>query len=100
MNKPVFRVVGLDHATCDDAYFGEETSTEQNSASAKVEQLCIFRPTEPATVTIRLGDILPTLQGSSSAKLAWVYDFADDPIVITKDFYEVLLTVQRLSDAA
>ncbi len=99
MNKPVFRVVGLDHATCDDAYFGDETSTEKGFASSAVPQLSLFHPSEPETVSIRLRDMLLPLY-SASAKLAWVNDFADDPVVITKDLYEVLLTYQRLKNAA
>ena len=99
MNKPVFRVVGLDHATCDDAYFGDETSTEPILEVAAT-RLSIYQPVEPETVTIRLCDLMPTLQRSASAKLAWVNDFAEDPVVITKDLYEVLLTFQRLSNAA
>lgn len=100
MNKPVFRVVGVDHATCDDAYFGDETSTERNFVEATVTQLSIYQPSEPQTVTIRLCDMLPALQRSASSRLAWVNDFYDDPVVITKDLYEVLLTYQRLKNAA
>jgi hypothetical protein len=99
MNKPVFRVVGLDHATCDEAYFDEETSTDQGFAPATISQLSIFQPSEPETVTIRLCDMLPSLT-AASARLAWVNDFADDPVVITKDLYEVLLTYQRSKNAA
>lgn len=99
MNKPVFRVVGLDQATCDDAYFGDETSTEEGFASSAVPQLSLFHPSEPETVTIRLCDMLLPLS-AASARLAWVNDFADDPVVITKDLYEVLLTYQRLKNAA
>ena len=99
MNKPVFRVIGLDYATCDDACFDDETSTEQGGASPSVSQLSMFLPSEPETVTIRLCDMLPSLS-SASARLAWVNDFADDPVVITKDLYEVLLTYQRAKNAA
>ena len=99
MNKPVFRVVGLDQATCDDAYFGDETSTEGSFVSTAVPQLSLFHPFEPETVTIRLCDMLLPLR-TASARLAWVNDFADDPVVITKDLYEVLLTYQRLKNAA
>ena len=73
MNKPVFRVVGLDHATCEDAYFGDETSTEQNLVEATVTQLSIYQPSEPETVTIRLCDLLPALQRSASATYSWQF---------------------------
>lgn len=100
MNKPVFRVVGLDHATCDEEYCGTETSTSPGVEQMLDAELAIFRPTLPATVTVRLQDMLPAFQRSATARLAWVNDFADDPVVITKDLYDVLLTYQRFKNAA
>lgn len=100
MNKPVFRVVGLDQATCDDEYCGTETSTQPNSPDVFGTELSIWPESEPATVTVRLGDILPALQSSAASRLAWVQDFAEDPVVITKDLYDVLLRFQRLKNAA
>ena len=100
MNKPVFRVVGLDHSTCDSEYRGTETTTKSSSRDAHVAKFSIVPQSIPTTVTVRLRDMLPTLQRSASAGLAWVNDFADDPVVITKDLYEVLLTYERLKKAA
>jgi len=108
MNKPVFRVVGLDHATCDEEYIGAETATQPNSADVFVQNLSIYprpetaqpRPDTAASVTVRLKDLLPALQRSATAQLAWIHDFEDDPIVITRDFYDVLLTYQRLRNVA
>ena len=100
MNKPVFRVVGLDHATCDDEYCGTETSTRPSEEQMLDAELSIFPPTVPKTVTVRLRDVLPAFQLSTTARLAWVNDFADDPVVITKDLFDVLLTYQRFKNAA
>ena len=100
MNKPVFRVVGLDQATCDDEYCGNETTTKSSSAQVLSAELSIYPPSLPATVTVRLRDIFPALQRSAATRLAWVNDFADDPIVITKDLYDVLVTYQRFKNAA
>jgi len=100
MNKPVFRVVGLDHATCDDEYRGAETTTQPTQAKMLETHYSDAHGSEPQTVRVRLGDVLPTLQASVSARLAWVHDFQDDPIVITKDLYEVLLTYRRFKKAA
>ncbi len=100
MNKPVFRVVGLDHATCDHEYPGVETSTKPNAASILPPQYSAMFRSEPDTVRVRLGDVLPALQASMTARLAWVHDFQDDPILITKDLYDVLLTYQRFRKAA
>lgn len=100
MNKPVFRVVGLDQATCDEEYCGTETSTQPNSTDGFGTELSIWPQSEPATVSVRLGDILPALQSSATSRLAWVQDFKEDPVVITKDLYDVLLSFQRLKNAA
>ena len=100
MNKPVFRVVGLDHATCDGEYSGIETSTEPNCPDVLGTELSLWQETEPATVTVHLRDILPILQGTAASRFAWVQDFEDDPVVITKDLYDVLLSFQRLKNVA
>ena len=100
MNKPVFRVVGLDHATCDGEYCGTETSTRPSTEQLLDAELSHFPPTMPATVTVRLRDMLPAFQSSATARLAWINDFADDPVVISKDLYDVLLTYQRFKNAA
>ncbi len=100
MNKPVFRVVGLDQATCGEQYSGAETTTQPNTATMLPAQYSVMMRSELATVRVRLGDVLPVLQASSSARLAWVQDFKDDPVVITKDLYDVLITYQRMKNAA
>jgi len=111
MNKPVFRVVGLDSATCEGAYFGAETITQSKPENREQPKLSVFSVEDvpaavtpailtPATVTVRLKDILPALRNSAAKGLAWVNDFADDPVVISKDLYDVLLTYQRLRRTA
>jgi len=101
MNKPVFRVVGLDHATCDDAYCGTETTTKPTSMDALGVRLYSPEPTECIdTVTVRIRDIMQVLQQSATNRLSWVQDFADDPVVITRDLYDVLLTYDRLRRAS
>ncbi|MFM2094456.1 MAG: hypothetical protein RIS70_1580 [Planctomycetota bacterium] len=43
------------------------------------------------TVTLRLGDILPSLIDAVKRNRTWVRDFADDEITISTDLHEVLL---------
>ena len=101
MNKPVFRVVGLDHATCEAEYCGTETTTKPTSIDMMGSRLYSPPPIDTVeTVTVRIRDIMPALQQSSANRLGWVIDFADDPVVITRDLYDVLLTYQRLKRAA
>ncbi|MEQ1824293.1 MAG: hypothetical protein ABL921_00010 [Pirellula sp.] len=103
MNKPAFRVVAFDHATCDADYCGTETTTKP-CAFDGIKLHTPFdaspeaRPT--ATVTVRIRDIMPALQHAGANKLSWVRDFADDPVVITRDLYDVLLTLERLKRTA
>lgn len=109
MIKPVFRVVGLDQATCDSEYNGAETVTKPIKPG-KPTVLGIFRAdsaTEHSTVpksheviTVRLKDILPALNQASANRLSWVRDFENDPVVVTKDLYDVLLTLERLRRTA
>ena len=101
MNKSVFRVVGLDHATCDADYCGTETTTKPASIDTHVVKLYTPTPTETfETVAVRIRDIMPALLQSSVNRLNWVSDFADDPVVITRDLYEVLLTYQQMKRVA
>ena len=102
MNKPVFRVVGLDQATCEADYCGAETAT-------KPTNFTVFRGETPShepsivssdAVTVRLKDLLPALAQAHSKRLSWVRDFEEDPVVVTRDLYEVLLTLERLKNAA
>ncbi len=95
MNKPVFRVIGLEQATCQDAYCGCVTQTRHQGES-NTDRAPQSRPNE--TVTIKLRDILPAVL-AISARQPWIEDFAEDPVVVTHDFYEVLLTYQSLRRA-
>ncbi len=57
--------------------------------------LDIHRTDEP-NITVSVAQILPLLAEAMASNRAWLKDFADDPVAITSDFYEVLLAFQRL----
>ena len=44
----------------------------------------------PATVSIRLGDLLPLLSTAHRFQFQWLRDFVNDEIRITEDLYQVL----------
>ena len=44
----------------------------------------------PATVSIRLADLLPLLTMAQKAKYMWLKDFMDDEVRISDDLYEIL----------
>ena len=47
-------------------------------------------------ITVALGDILPALADAANVRRAWIEDFADDPITLSADLYEVLLAYREL----
>jgi hypothetical protein len=44
----------------------------------------------PATVSVRLADLLPLVALAHRQNFLWLQDFLDDEVVITEDLYEVL----------
>jgi hypothetical protein len=44
----------------------------------------------PATVCVRLTDLLPLLALARRNNYLWLQDFLDDEVVITEDLYQVL----------
>jgi hypothetical protein len=52
-------------------------------------------PARANTVTVPLGDILPTLADAVLDRRAWVQDFLNDEITISTDLYEVLLAYEH-----
>lgn len=116
MTKPVFRVFGFEDATCSEQYCGCETRTEttsirlavlpddcesvEESSDSAAEFYSTIQPTSDATVTIRVRDLIPAFREAVSNRLAWIHDFQDDPIVVSKDMYEVLIALQNIRRAA
>jgi hypothetical protein len=47
-------------------------------------------------VRIAAGDFFHLIHDAISSKRAWLQDFEDDAMVISRDFYEVLLAYQRM----
>ncbi len=51
-------------------------------------------------VTVTLGEILDVLQDAVDSHRAWLRDFADDPVRISPDLYDVLNTCRQLRSGA
>ena len=51
-------------------------------------------------VTVRLEDVFPLLADAIHGNRSWLNDFADDPVTITSDLYEVLLAYEHHRRAA
>jgi hypothetical protein len=48
----------------------------------------------PATVHMRLGDLLPLVALAHRHNYLWLKDFLDDEVAITADLYEILRAFQ------
>ena len=81
MSQPCLRV-----------FFGSEDSDDRTVIVGSVEP--------HPKMTVSLGEILPALADAMSTDRAWLDDFAEDPVVITADLYEVLLAYQELRPTA
>ena len=47
-------------------------------------------------VRIAAGDFIQLIHDAMTSKHAWLQDFEDESMVISRDFYEVLLAYQRM----
>jgi hypothetical protein len=81
MSQPCLRV-----------FFGSDDSDDQTVIASSVEP--------PPKMMVSLGEILPALTDAMNNHRAWLNDFAEDPVVITADLYEVLLAYQELRPTA
>lgn len=81
MSQPCLRV-----------FFGSDDSDDQTVIAGSVEP--------SPKMTVLLGEVLPALTDAMNTQRAWLNDFAEDPVVITADLYEVLLAYQELRPTA
>lgn len=51
-------------------------------------------------VAVNLGEILPILADALAHDRAWLADFADDPITISRDLQEILLAYKAFRRSA
>ena len=47
-------------------------------------------------VTVKLGDVTTLLDEAHRSNRAWLMDFADDEIQVSRDLFEVLTAVRRV----
>ncbi len=46
--------------------------------------------TQPPSIHVRLGDLLPLIALAHRQNYLWLQDFLDDEVAVTADLYEVL----------
>jgi hypothetical protein len=49
-----------------------------------------YPESQPSTVRVSLGDLLPLVALAQRHNYLWLQDFLDDEVCITEDLYEVL----------
>lgn len=95
------RVISVAHSTCDDCY-RDAPMTIAAISEAWCESPSPAAPQSDAAheqVTLRFRDLLVAVMQSKVKQLAWIDDFQDDPVVVTRDLYEVILALQQFRRA-
>jgi hypothetical protein len=71
-----------------------------NAGRAQRELDRISGTADPRTVMLPLGKLVPLLIDAVEHERVWLKDFAEDPVHIDADFYDVLLAYQKLREQA
>jgi len=121
MISPMHTVIRMEHATIESYYDNAETITlpvvprerymGSTSGSANRGEGVRSMPNPFADsgarkgsgqerVTVRVRDLAQGLRGMAAIQLAWLDDLGDDPVILTRDFYEVFLVCQQVRRAA
>lgn len=50
-------------------------------------------------VRVRVRDLVRGLHSMANSQLAWLDDLGDDPVVLTRDFYEMFVACQQIRRA-
>lgn len=69
-------------------------------------QLRVYRtaeevlPSPPATVPMRLGDLLPLIEDAHKDRFVWLTDFLDDEVKVTPDLFQILEAFREVRPSA
>ncbi len=86
MTKPTLKIYRPDSEDCSARGLG--------SGESMYGSLILEGVIDPVRVSV--GDIVRLLSDAALNRRAWVEDFADDAMVVSRDFYEVLLAYGKL----
>lgn len=121
MISPMQPVVRMEHATIESYYDNAETITlpvvpreryTRSTSGLASRGEGIRRMSNPSSqdgerrglgaerVTVRVRDLAQGLRAMAAIQLAWLDDLGDDPVILTRDFYEVFLVCQQVRRAA
>jgi len=91
MSQPKLRIYSPDVIYSSEA--NDEASTPEGSSSNH-DALILQGMADP--VRIAAGDFIRLVQDAVESNRVWIRDFEDDTLILSRDFYEVLLVYQRL----
>lgn len=97
------RVISVADSTCDECYRDTPMTIGAVSEPWVESQLPAAASQSNAAqepVTLRFRDLLVALMQSKMKQLAWIDDFQDDPVVVTRDLYEVIVALQQFRRAS
>ncbi len=77
-----------------------QPETNSSAGRTELELDRISGAAAPKTVSLTLSQLAPLLIDAVQHDRAWLSDFADDPVRIDADLYDVLLAYQQLRDRA
>lgn len=114
MNYTERSVISIQSSTIPACYDNAETLTCEPAVESKMEYRVVDEAGNTVSipfskksklassdqVRVCVRDLVRGLQGMASSQLAWLDDFGDDPIVLTRDFYEVFVTCQQIRRSA
>ena len=93
-------VLSFEDSTCEECYRDTPTTL---CAVSNIDRSGMSSPSIPpnaTTVTMTLRDILEVLFHSKMKQLAWIDDFIEDPVVVTRDLHDVLSAFQQFRRAS
>ena len=93
-------VLSFEDSTCEECYRDTPTTICTGSNIDRSGMNSPSIPPHSTTVTMTLRDILEVLFHSKMKQLAWIDDFVEDPIVVTRDLHDVLSAFQQFRRAS
>jgi hypothetical protein len=76
------------------------TDPEGRTMSLRMDQPTLTSSQNEEIIKVRVRDLVQDLQQMAATNLTWLEDLGDDPIVLTRDFYEVFLACRHARRAS
>lgn len=91
MSQPKLRIYSPEVTNSSEA---RDEASASEATSSNFGGLILEGVADP--VRIAAGDFIRLVQDAIESNRVWIRDFEDDTLILSRDFYEVLLAYQRL----